>query len=79
MNKQTAVLTNFPMRTDAEIFQHYLVAAGIESEIAGEEAWSQVPYHGAGPDSTTCHGLSLYMNAEDFEDASELLATFENR
>ncbi len=73
MSENTSVLTRFRMRGDAELFQHFLVAAGIESEINGDETVGYAPHLPYAFD-----GLSLCVRNEDLESASEILASFEN-
>ena len=73
MRKGSTVLTTFSMRTDAEIFQHFLVAAGIESEIQGDDASGWAPHVGF-----STGGLSVSVKNEDLEFASDLLANLEN-
>ena len=57
----------YPTRTDAELAQSALAAAGIASEIAADDAGGAYPFDLTG-------GVRLLVEADDAEDASSVLS-----
>jgi hypothetical protein len=62
------VVGTYPTRTDAELAQTVLTAAGIESEIAADDAGGAYPFDLGG-------GARLLVEPSDAEDAAALLNT----
>jgi hypothetical protein len=60
------VVGTYPTRTDAELAQTVLTAAGIESEIAADDAGGAYPFDLGG-------GARLLVDESDAEDAEALL------
>ena len=59
---------SFPTRSDAELAQSALAAAGIQSEIASDDAGGAYPFDFAG-------GARLLVDEADVELAAEILGT----
>ena len=57
----------YPTRTDAELAQSALAAAGITSEVAADDAGGAYPFDLSG-------GVRLLVDEADAEDAAAILA-----
>lgn len=57
----------FPTRSDAELAQSALAAAGIQSEVASDDAGGAYPFDFSG-------GARLFVDEADAEDAAAILA-----
>lgn len=57
----------FPTRSDAELAQGALTAAGIQSEVASDDAGGAYPFDFSG-------GARLLVDDADAEDAAAILA-----
>ena len=58
---------SFPTRSDAELAQSALAAAGIQSEVASDDAGGAYPFDFAG-------GARLLVDEADADDAAAILA-----